>query len=106
MGRVIYQTKIPGMISKAERYADEVIRKGAHDVLGRSQSAVPVRTGNLKTSGHVETGHLSATIAYSADYAEYVELGTRRMGARPFLRPAFEQVAPQIIRALHPVLKP
>lgn len=108
MGRAIYTTKIPGILSNAERYADQVIRKGAYDILGRSQSDVPVRTGNLKTSGHVDTeaGGLRATIGYSAEYAAYVELGTRRMPARPFLRPAFDAVAPQIAKALERVTRP
>lgn len=41
--------------------------------------------------------------SWSVNYAIFVELGTRRMAARPYLRPAFDREAPKLagrIRAL------
>jgi HK97 gp10 family phage protein len=107
--RVHYTTRIPGIIRDAEDKADRIIRKGAFDILAASQQVVPVAKengGNLKTSGHVETGHLSATIGYSAEYAIYVHEGTYKMAARPFLREPFDRIAPKILRALDAVVKP
>ena len=109
MSRVQYTTKIPSIIREADAKADRVIRKGAFDILAASQQIVPVAKengGNLKTSGHVETGTLSATIGYSAEYAVYVHEGTHKMSARPFLREPFDRIAPSILRALDVVVKP
>lgn len=94
------------MIRNADDIANRIIHKGAMDILAHSQREVPVDTGNLKNSGHVDTGNLTATIAYGAEYAVYVHEGTRRMAARPFLRSAFDSVAPEIERALRKVVEP
>lgn len=106
MARVVYHTKIPRIIDSAERKADQVVRKGAFDILGRSQSDVPVITGNLKASGYVETGHLTATIGYGAEYAVYVEVGARGRDGKHYLRGAFDAVAPSIVKALEVVTRP
>jgi len=56
----------------------------------RAKAIVPVRTGRLQNSIHYEPmiygreGWLMA----DAPYAAYVELGTARMAAQPYLRPA------------------
>lgn len=106
---VTYQTKIPSIRLGAERTADRLIRKVAFDILADSQKTVPVAEkdgGTLKNSGHVETGSLRATIEYSAHYAAYVELGTRRMAARPYLAPAFMRAMPGFRRAMVQVMRP
>ena len=53
-------------------------------------------TGNLKRSIGLEisANGLTATVEPTADYAAYVEYGTRFMDAQPYLRPAYtEQLA-------------
>lgn len=104
--RVHYTTKIPALAREAEQKADQVIRKGAFDILGRSQSEVPVVTGNLKGSGYVETEPLRAVIGYGAEYAVYVEVGARGRAGVNYLRGAFDSVAPSILRALKVVAEP
>jgi hypothetical protein len=104
--RVHYTTRIPGIIRDAEDKADRIIRKGAFDILAASQQVVPVQTGNLKTSGHVETGTLSATIGYGAEYAVYVHEGASGRAPNPFLREPFDGIAPSILRALDVVVRP
>lgn len=53
-----------------------------------------VRTGRLRGSITWRLGQdahsVYADIGTNVEYAGYVELGTRRMRARPFLRPALE----------------
>jgi phage gpG-like protein len=56
-----------------------------------------LRTGRLRTSiswrlGADEAG-LYADIGSNVEYAGYLELGTDRMAARPFLRPALKAAA-------------
>lgn len=51
----------------------------------------PVDTGRLRNSiTHAQTGDQEETIGSNVEYAPYVELGTSRMSARPFLAPAAE----------------
>lgn len=51
-----------------------------------------VDTGNLRAGiGSDKQGPLSYIVYAQAEYAAYLELGTERMGARPFFMPIFEQ---------------
>ncbi len=69
-----------------------ILDKVAADVLAESQRTVPVVTGNLKNSGQVEPGddQYSRYIHYQAEYAAYVEFGTRFFSGRFYLTPAVE----------------
>lgn len=50
----------------------------------------PVRTGRLRGSITSEYDGNSAQVGTNVEYAPYVEYGTYKMSARPFLRPAVE----------------
>ena len=54
--------------------------KAAAKILESANSIVPVDTGALQESGHVEVslrdGHLIARVTYSTEYAVFVEFGT------------------------------
>lgn len=51
----------------------------------------PVDTGRLRNSiTHAQYDEDTEVIGSNVEYAPYVELGTSRKGARPFLRPAAE----------------
>lgn len=59
---------------------------------GYAKLDCPVDTGNLRSKiGHttiVEKNDFSCYIGTNVEYAPYVEFGTYKMKARPFLRPA------------------
>jgi HK97 gp10 family phage protein len=64
----------------------------------RAQRLVPKRTFALHDSIRSETSRAGATVTTTVsagggdvDYALFVERGTSRMGAQPYLRPAFLQ---------------
>ena len=66
------------------------------NVQSTAKSLCPVDTGRLRSSIQTtsprSTGTgLSVRIGSNVNYARYVELGTRRMRARPYLRPALSQ---------------
>lgn len=64
-----------------------------------------VDTGNLKNSLRVlEVTDDHASYGTSADYAADLEYGSRRMAARPFLRPAAEAAVSQIQAAMTAVV--
>ncbi len=50
----------------------------------------PVDTGRLRNSITHEVDDHAAIIGTNVEYAAYVELGTSRMSARPYLRTAVE----------------
>lgn len=53
----------------------------------------PVDTGNLRASIHtkMEESELACYVGTNVEYAVYVEEGTSRQKAQPFLMPAAEQ---------------
>lgn len=57
---------------------------------GYAKRACPVDTGNLRNSiTHAVEGSEDAVyVGTDVEYAPYVEMGTRRTAAQPFLRPA------------------
>ena len=60
-----------------------------------------IDTGNLVNSVFSEkSGPGQALVGASAEYAEYLEFGTRKMAARPFLRPALEKARDYFISGI------
>lgn len=49
---------------------------------------VPVDTGELHDSIHTEVSDQGMFVVASADHAVFVEQGTSKMAAQPYLRPA------------------
>lgn len=68
-----------------------------------------VRTGNLRNSitAQVAEEGSETLVVVGTDvyYAPYVELGTHKMGARPYLRPAVEKYKNEYKRVLENELK-
>jgi len=73
----------------------------AEAIVAKAKEKVPVRTGALKESIRVEHGESGSAVLGSAHvvaggekvvYATYVEMGTRKMAAQPYLRPSAEEV--------------
>ena len=55
-------------------------------------------TGKLAESVKIENSNLRLTIGEAADYAQYLEIGTAKMAARPHLRPSVEGNMPNVIK--------
>lgn len=93
---------------RAVKGISEVIRAGAFAIQRVAAEKAPVDTGFLKSSitvGHpsgrdLSPGDIEAVIGPEADYGVFVEFGTSKMGAQPYMTPAVEQVAPRIESAL------
>jgi HK97 gp10 family phage protein len=51
----------------------------------------PVRTGNLRNSITHASDERTAIVGTNVEYAPYVELGTRRQKAQPYLVPAVKE---------------
>ena len=55
---------------------------------GYAKDLCPVDTGNLRNSITHDSDGTAAYIGTNVDYGKYVELGTRRQAAQPYLKPA------------------
>ena len=74
--------------AKAKELALEIIGGKAESY---AKAACPVDTGNLRNGiTHQQESENVEVIGTNVEYAPYVELGTGKMDARPFLRPAAE----------------
>lgn len=90
---------IVGGMAKLTRQLEEVglaftvddLMPGAQIIFDISQDLCPVDTGYLKSTGFVREAGDDVEIGYEADYASFVEFGTYKMSAQPFLRPAFDE---------------
>ena len=80
----------------------EVYTRGSRSHRASAPGQPPaIDTGNLINS--IEVGDVTptqATLGVGAEYAEYLEFGTSRMEARPFLRPAMDENEDEIIAAV------
>jgi HK97 gp10 family phage protein len=97
----ITQNAFPAILAGMEAKAEVVVAKAAMDIQAHAQGRAPVDTGTLKNSiqaTRMGTAHWRVVVG--ADYGLYVEYGTYRMAAQPFLRPAIESVRPMFLAAL------
>lgn len=99
MGSIVYRynkvPQLPGMVRKA---GGKGIRAIGNKIVARARQLAPVRTGQLRASINAEAqGETRFVIGASAPYATYVEYGTSKMAAQPYLRPAIEEYAPSLV---------
>lgn len=85
------QKKLKKNVKKED--VKRVVRHNGAEMQTKAQQNAPVDTGTLKRSIGLEItdGGMTAEVEATADYAGYVEYGTRPMEAQPFLRPAFNE---------------
>ena len=93
---------LPAVSSALHAGAVAEVAKAGYDIEAAAKAKTPARTGTLRRSIHtvISAGGLTATVGPSARYGRYVEMGTRHMGARPYLRPAAEAVYPRFKDAM------
>lgn len=78
---------------------------GAYVLQRYSMQNAPVDTGFLRSSHHSEETEKGAEMEVSAHYAIYQELGTSRMPAHPFVRPAIDTHEKDILKAIEQQLQ-
>jgi HK97 gp10 family phage protein len=99
---VVKSNRLPQMPALIRAAVIPEVSKATLDVEAKSKALVPVKTGTLRRSIHsvFENGGLTGLVGPSVLYGKFVEFGTRRMGARPYMRPAAEQVLPTFVDAV------
>lgn len=94
--------QVEAAVSAAVKRALEAIGLQAE---GYAAEKCPVDTGRLRDSiTHIRLGN-SVYIGTDLEYAPYVELGTSRQKAQPFLRPAAEGHASEYRAILEAMLR-
>ena len=95
-----------------------VVRKNGADLQTKAQENAPVGTpqstgipgyvgGTLKRSVELDItdGGLTAEVEPTADYAAYVEYGTRFMEAQPYLKPAYDEQKKKFVKDLNELVR-
>ncbi len=86
-------SKLDAIIAKLPGNRDKIIKAAAFHVLGEARKRAPVATGALRDNSEVVNGDGYTNVEFRQEYAAYVELGTHKMAAQPFLTPAVEAEA-------------
>lgn len=122
-----------GILSQTRTRVGQIVRKTALDAQAAAQAASPVDTGALRASIYTAsfgasvgtnaqvsvqatagkaalfppyelTAAFQAAVVVGAEYGYWVEVGTTRRPARPFLLPAIEDQQGPFVKALQVVL--
>jgi HK97 gp10 family phage protein len=86
--------------------AKVAIKKTALDIEANAKAIAPVDTGNLKNSiGHSDLRMLSAAqmsveIGPTAEYGQYVELGTSTQAPQAYMGPSLDRYEPTFAKAV------
>lgn len=105
---------IEGLIRNVRSYqviTKEAIRialvRGALKVELAAKEMCPVDTGRLRGSITTDKRYIQmflVEVGTNVDYGPYVELGTKKMDARPYLFPAFFMFEGEIIKDIKKIL--
>ena len=78
------------IIAAVEKATEKALEMCGMQGEGYAKRKCPVDTGNLRNSITHGVEDYTAYIGTNVEYAPYVEYGTSRMKAQPFIRPAAE----------------
>ena len=102
--RVVFND-FPKIAAELPAKTGAAVTETATAIESAAKAAVPVLTGTLQASIQAEpTGPSTATVSASAPYAGFVEYGTGRGPAQPFLTPAAHQQEPALITRIQAAL--
>lgn len=91
----------------------QVLKNGAVRIAERARELAPVRTGHLMASVRADIGERTegeaafdpVEVVADTPYASFVEFGTSKMEAQPFLTPAAEETEPEILEEINSILR-
>ena len=100
----IRYNRLPMIAAGASAKVGAALAKTAYDTEAAAKVLVPKDTGTLANSIAAEqVGPLSWRVNAAAEYAIYVEVGTYKMNAQPYLDPALRQTWPSLLTALRTI---
>lgn len=81
-------------------FTPDDLAEGAAVILNAAVENCPVDTGFLQSTAFMQQSGDDVEIGFGAEYASYVEFGTYKMAAQPFLRPAFDEAEEAALSAI------
>ena len=92
---------------KAPAKARRFVKKALFDIEALAKIYAPVDTGNLRNSigTDLDGDEMGGVVGPTAHYGGYVEFGTSKMGAQPYMNPAADKVIPKLRLALKGLVK-
>lgn len=97
---VVKRNDLPGVPGKVRQAVAEAFGELGPPLLSQMQAATPVDTGALRGSEAASVGSSELRLTAGTDHAGFVEFGTRKMAAQPFMRPTVEGAAGQVGSAI------
>ena len=92
--------RFPEILAKFPRVTTAAVQKATMDIARLAAMNAPVDTGYLANSINGVVSGDSGKVRSSAEYWAFVEYGTYKMAAQPFVTPAVEAVGPQFVEAM------
>jgi HK97 gp10 family phage protein len=89
---VVVWNGIPALLVAVEANERAAVKSTADAIANDARARAPVATGFLRGSIHADTVEAGkeAVVSVDASYGAYVEYGTYKMAAQPYLAPAVE----------------
>ena len=89
-----------GAPARVQTRVEQAVAKTALAVVADAQAAAPVDTGALRGSISADIRGAEAVVGPTVHYGGYVELGTSKMRAQPYLFPAADKHTPAFVDAV------
>lgn len=80
------------LIDEAPELMESIVEETAIRVDAEAKKKCPVDTGNLRASISMEIDGFEAEVGTNVEYASFVEYGTSKSAAQPFMTPAKQKV--------------
>lgn len=99
-GYVKLADRFPEIIGSLRLRVSKDTREGANAILEDAKGRINSQTGLLASSGEIKGGAAEYSVEFGAGgayYAKWIEFGRRNAPASPFLLPAAEAHAPEIV---------
>lgn len=103
-----FSRKIDRAQNHIQNKVREEIQYAALETETEAKQRVPVDTSNLKTNIKSDFKNIRSFVARvftNVEYAKFIELGTFRMPAQPYLHPAFQQAKRKLLYNLKKLFK-
>ncbi|AZF91004.1 tail completion or Neck1 protein [Streptococcus phage CHPC931] len=97
MAQSLLKNASPERRSKVLRKYGSKLKEAA---IKRAQFNKGYSTGATRRSITLEAGSDRAVVEALTNYSGYLEVGTRKMEAQPFMRPALDQVVPEMVEEM------
>lgn len=92
--------ELQAQLKKLENVNPHSLLAGALILQKYSMENAPVDTGFLRNSAISRETDKGAELAYQANYAYYVEFGTSKQEAQPYIRPAIDEHSDEVLQAV------